>query len=218
VTEVAPVRFLAQQIEKVPLGSIEPHPENPNQGDVGAIAESIEAVGFYEPILVQASTRRILSGEHRWRALSAQGAAEAPVVFLDVDDETAVRILIGANEIARRGSYPDEGRLGALLADLAQTTGSLLATGFDTADLDRLLADLSTDLSRNDGNESAQERYDAHFQTTEVRQVVLIMGVERFERSVAILRRMRETEAAIDTNTDAINALLDRWDAEHPTP
>ena len=32
--------------ERVPVSSFSHHPKNPNQGDVGAIYESIEANGF----------------------------------------------------------------------------------------------------------------------------------------------------------------------------
>lgn len=138
------VTFLAEQIEHVPIDSIEPHPANPNQGDVGAISESIDAVGgFYNVVFVQRATGRIIAGEHRWRTLHERGAQTAPVVYLDVDDATALRIMVGDNEIPRRTSHADEPRLAELLVDLAQQTEQGLAgTGFDGDGLDRLLADL----------------------------------------------------------------------------
>lgn len=140
------VRFLAEQIERVPLDSIHPHPDNPNEGDVGAIVESISENDFYETILVQRSTGRILSGEHRWRALGAMNADVAPVVYLDVDDEHALRILIGANEIPRRLSRTNDTVLAELLIRLSEdTTAGLLGTGFDGGDLDDLLNDLARD-------------------------------------------------------------------------
>lgn len=142
-TTPLPDWLIARDIEIVASDSVTPHPDNPNEGDVGAIVESIEEVGFYEPILVQESSRRIISGEHRWRALTAMGRPEVPVTFIDVDDETALRILIGANEIARRGSRVDEQRLAKLLTDLAQQTDTLAGTGFDMDALDSLLADLA---------------------------------------------------------------------------
>ena len=55
----------------VPLGDLRPHPKNPNQGDVGAIVESIETVGFYGTVTAQKPRNgrkhgRILAGEHRY--------------------------------------------------------------------------------------------------------------------------------------------------------
>lgn len=138
------VPFLAEKIELVPIDSIEPHPANPNQGDQGAIGESIDTVGFYNVILVQRSSGRIIAGEHRWKALAERGAPEAPVVYLDVDDETAVRIMVADNEIPRRTSHPDDSALAALLVDLQQQTErGIVGTGFDTNALDLLLADLN---------------------------------------------------------------------------
>lgn len=212
-----PVALLAEKIELVPIDSIEPHPDNPNEGDVGEIASSIEAIGgFYQVIFVQRSTGRILAGEHRWRTLSAAGAPEAPVVFLDVDDATALRILIGDNEIPRRHSRPNEARLSELLLDLQQSSPIKLAgTGFDHEDLDRLLADLSTDLRARPDAVPAKERL-TQFASSEVRQIVLITDVATFDRTVRVLARMRGEHGQYETNTDAILALIDAWDAAHP--
>lgn len=144
----AEVPFLASEIVRVPIDSIAPHPANPNVGDVGSIGESIDQVGFYSTVYVQQSSGMILAGEHRWRALRDRGSVDVPVVFLDVDDETALRILIADNEIPRQHSYADDTRLAALLTDLAtQTPRGLLGTGFDGDGLDRLLADLNTPLA-----------------------------------------------------------------------
>lgn len=142
MTAETPVRFLAERIEHVPIDSIEPHPDNPNEGDVGAIEESVDAVGgFYNVIFVQQSSGRIIAGEHRWRTLQQRGSPTAPVVYLDVDDATALRIMIGDNEIPRRRSRPDERALAELLTDLAQQTSEGLAgTGFDGQALDDLVA------------------------------------------------------------------------------
>lgn len=136
--------LLAEEIVRVPIDSISPHPSNPNEGDVGAIVESVGAVGgFYQVIIVQRSTGLILAGEHRWRALRAAGSAVAPVVFLDVDDETAVRILVGDNEIPRRLSRARVDDLGRLLADLRdQSLAGLSGTGFDDASFSRLLDEI----------------------------------------------------------------------------
>lgn len=147
------VQFLAEQIVRVPIDSIVPHPANPNVGDVGAIGESIDSVGFYSTVYVQQSSGMILAGEHRWRALRAKGSQDVPVVFLDVDDETALRILLADNEIPRQHSYADDSRLAALLTDLAtQTPRGLFGTGFDGDGLDRLISGLNTPLAGGRGS------------------------------------------------------------------
>lgn len=206
--------LLAKAVEVVPVDSITPHPSNPNEGDQGAIGESIDAVGFYSTIYVQRSTNRILAGEHRWRALRERGGTEAPVVFLDVDDETALRILIADNEIPRRTSRADDSALAALLVDLQQQTErGIVGTGWDGSGLDLLLADLNTVPYHLHAGEDAPARLDG-FNASEIRQVVLILSIEQFDRVVPILRDMREATGA-ESNTDCIVALIEEWNANH---
>lgn len=131
----------------VPLTDLRPHPKNPNQGDVGAIVESIETVGFYGTVTAQKPRNgrkhgRILAGEHRWRAAQAENADTIPVSWLDVDDDTALRILLADNQIGRLAQL-DQAAQAAALQALASTDLGLSGTGTDADDLDLLLADLA---------------------------------------------------------------------------
>lgn len=69
----------APKLELVDIDALEPHPSNPNEGDVGAIVDLIVHNGWFGQTLVQAREGlpdRIFVGEHRWRALrllQAQG-------------------------------------------------------------------------------------------------------------------------------------------------
>lgn len=120
-------------------GEVRPHPENPNRGDVGAIGESIDATGFWGALLVQESTGRILAGEHRWKAAKARGLEELPALVLDVDDDTARRILLADNAYAAMGVM-DPGALVSLLGELSLEPGALTGTGYTAEDLAKLLA------------------------------------------------------------------------------
>jgi hypothetical protein len=120
------------------LTTLADHPENPWQGDDAAVAESIDALGFYGAILAQVSTRRILAGHTRRRDLFAEHVTRGPVLWLDVDDAAARRILLGDNRYGQLGSW-NAARLAELLADLAP--GGLEGTGFTQADLAIALAE-----------------------------------------------------------------------------
>lgn len=129
---------VAQEYRSTQLSALIQHPDNPRKGNVGAIAASIEANGFYGAIIVQKSTNRVLAGNHRLQALLAQGISEAPAIFVDCDDETARRILLADNRTNDLAGYDDEA-----LAKLLQDLPSLDGTGFDSASLDKLLADIA---------------------------------------------------------------------------
>lgn len=127
-----------QRYVEVPIGSIKPHPANPNHGDVEFIAGSIDANGFYGATIVQESSMRILAGEHRWRALKKKGVATIPVLLRDCDDVEALRILLVDNEAARRGEIDTE-RVVAVLSTLRSVGEAELAgSGFDLKALERM--------------------------------------------------------------------------------
>jgi hypothetical protein len=138
------MRILNHEYRLEPVTTLEPHPRNPNRGKVAAIEESIAVNGFYGVIVAQVATRRIIAGEHRWRAAIAQGATQVPVIWLDVPDPVAVKLMLADNRLARLGD-DDPATLLALLQDL-ERDGDLSGTGFAHEDLNALLADLDTDL------------------------------------------------------------------------
>jgi len=135
-------RTINTAIESVPLAALKPHHRNVNQGDFGAIAESIESNGFFGTLVANRRTGRILVGNHRYHVAKAQGFAEVPVAWVDVSDEEELRILLADNRTARLGS-DNEAALAELLSELIATDVGLIGTGFDGDDLDRLIADLA---------------------------------------------------------------------------
>ena len=128
-------------IEVVPVTKLHPHPDNPRQGDVGAIVTSIQQNGWYGTLVAQTSTGRVLAGNHRLQAAAQIGMTEVPVYWVDVDDVTARKILLADNRTNDLATYDDD-LLSLLLTDLA-STDDLLGTGYDGDDLDDLLGDLA---------------------------------------------------------------------------
>jgi ParB-like nuclease domain len=122
----------------VPVATLSEHPANPNEGDIGAISESMDAHGFYGAVLVQRSTGRILAGNHRYRTAVAKGATTVPGFMLDVDDDAAARILMVDNRSTHLARI-DEAKLVALLQPMVMTGKGLAGTGYDGDDLDAML-------------------------------------------------------------------------------
>jgi ParB-like chromosome segregation protein Spo0J len=118
-----------------PIDSVTPHPDNPNNGDLEAITQSIQVNGMYRPVFTQAATGRIIAGNHTWTACKELGAQQIPVVALDVDDTTAVRIMLADNQVAHL-AQPDPG----LLLHLLDNLDTLHGTGYTDHDLDVLTA------------------------------------------------------------------------------
>lgn len=132
-----------------PIHDAKRHPDNAWQGDVESIVESMQANGVYRPIIVQASTGYILAGNHTWEALLHENQRLAPMVRVDVDDDTARRILLADNRTAQRGRY-DEGDLLALLQEASDSTMGLIGTGWEEPELQALAAANAEPFRAND--------------------------------------------------------------------
>lgn len=199
----------SDQVERVAVGDLLPHPRNPNQGDVGAIAESIDANGWFGVVLAQTSTRRVIAGEHRWRAATAAGADTVPVLFLDVDDDEAERIMLADNALNRERASWEPGGLAELLVELQQRPRGLVGTGFDADDLDAMLARLNVSADQVGGARDGmtpQERADS-YGASAIRSLILSYGLDEYERIILGLARLR-AHRDLPSNAAVVEALI----------
>jgi len=129
----------------VPIEQVHQHPDNPNNGDLDALIESIQVNGFVTAVTADAKTGQIMAGNHRYQALHALGAKEIPVIWVDhMDEGGAVRYMVADNRTGKLAVI-DESALAALLTDLSDTDMGLAGTGYDEVTYQRLLLDLMAD-------------------------------------------------------------------------
>jgi ParB-like chromosome segregation protein Spo0J len=150
------VEIITTPAKLVPIDSLVPHPNNPRQGDVGAIVQSIKANGFYGAIVAQAGTNVIIVGEHRWLAAKEAGMTKVPVAFADVDDAAARKIMLADNRTSDLAEYDQE-----LLVELLKVEAAdagLEGTGYDGDDLDAMIAGLEP-LPAEEKNERQETFY-----------------------------------------------------------
>ena len=172
---------------RVPVGAIRPHPDNPNRGDVAAIADSIETNDWYGTITVQKETGYILAGEHRWRAAKQRGMAEVAVYVRDVGAVEGMRILLVDNELARQGTYDPE-RIHAVLEKVAEADEDLRGTGFDLQYLEQLEAereeaeDLAREAAKPAAGNVVPEQADAGIST--LYGVIVTMATEKDQERI----------------------------------
>lgn len=219
-------QILDQQYDPAtPVGKLKEHPDNPRQGDDQAVASSVEANGFFGAIMVQRSTGYVIAGNTRLRVARAQGAKKVPAFWLDVDDDTARRILLADNRVGDLAHYDE-----AALLDLLQNMGTLDGTGYTDADLDDLLATLqeaghaqpdTVDLAPTDGEHPFRqpdeddptlvhpgfdERLDKYRSKT-VRSLILDYPLDTYEVLAGHLAALRQRLDA-PTNADVVLHLV----------
>jgi site-specific DNA-methyltransferase (adenine-specific) len=122
----------------VPIETVTLHPNNPRRGDVDAVAASLARFGQQKPIVVQASTRYIVAGNHLAMAARCLGWSEIAANIEELDDATAVAFMIADNRTADLGGY-DDALLAAILAE-QQAAANLAATGYNADDVAAILA------------------------------------------------------------------------------
>ena len=125
---------------RVPLASLRTYPRNPRRGSVDALRESLQTNGQYRPVVVNRRTSEVLAGNHTMLAARDLGWEEIAVTYVDVDDDTAARIVAVDNRSSDLATY-DERELADLLASLDDLSG----TGYVQDDLDAMLASLALD-------------------------------------------------------------------------
>lgn len=125
------------KVSEVDLKSLKTYPKNPRKGNVDIIATSLSAFGQYKPITVNQRTNEILAGNHTYQAAKQLGWSTISVTYVDVDEETAKRIVLIDNRSNDMASYDAEA-----LLDLLAELPDLEATGYDDVNLDDLLASI----------------------------------------------------------------------------
>ena len=205
----------------VPLDSLSEHPRNPRKGDEDRIEQSIRAHGFVDVVVAQTSTRQILHGNHRARVAKRVGHERAPVVlWADVDDEEAMRLLLSYNRTSDESNY-DRDVLLTLTRELAATTAGLDGSLYTDEDVDELrrltgqLADDSTDFLRDLGSDDAdgQKQHDWNRGDGGLDQLFTLSfpytEPER-DRVVEILAAAK-TEYEVTSSATALSSALEEW-------
>ena len=123
-----------------PISQLRFYPGNARRGDIDLIAESLERLGQYKPVVACTGEKApelanvILAGNHTTMAAQRLGWSEIDVHWVDVDADTAKRVVIVDNRSNDVSTYDVE-ELVNLLTELPD----LEATGFDRDELDAML-------------------------------------------------------------------------------
>jgi len=112
-----------------PIANLKRYPANPREGDIGAISESLRTLGQYRPVVVNKRTNEVLKGNHTVAAASSLGWKEIAVVWVDVDEQRASKIVLADNKTADKATYDKD-----ILVSMLQEISTLEGTGFDAED------------------------------------------------------------------------------------
>lgn len=132
------------QIEKLAVECLIPYARNSrthSEAQVAQIAASIREFGFTSPVLIDA-TGGIIAGHGRVMAARQIGMGEVPCIRLGNLSEAQKRAyIIADNKLALNAGW-DEAMLAIEFRDLADIGYDVGLTGFDTKEIDAMIASL----------------------------------------------------------------------------
>lgn len=198
----------------IPIDSIEPHPRNPRRGNLDAIARSLDAFGQTKSIVVQASTRYVVAGNHaRKGALERLDWTYIAATVGEMDDATALDYLLADNRSSDLATYD-----GDLLAELvvdADARGDIERTGYSKNDLGAILAENEERAAAALAGGGGGGGEKPHRETADaaMREVVLLFEAEQhaeFARFAKMLQREWSTGGTIETVFRAVKEAAER--------
>ncbi len=139
--------IIVSRTESVPITSVRTYDNNPRIGNIDLIAESLSASGQFKPIVVNERSGMILAGNHTYLAARKLGWTDIYASFVDVDDETAKRIVLADNKTSDAGEYDD-----SVLAELLASLPTIEGTGYTDVEVEELLKDIDVDQVIRDVN------------------------------------------------------------------
>lgn len=229
-------------LKLVPLAEIQPAKSNVKDHDLPLTSASIDRFGFIEIPVVDGRTGRLVAGHGRVDALKRAHQANEPppegvsvdrktkgwlvpvlTGWASVDDDEAAAAAIALNRVGEKGGWV-EADLAAELDRLSSTDAGLTGLGFDTSDLDDLLASLQegplmfdsagSELATGGANTrtSYNEQLDG-YAVKGVRSIVLDFNLAEYE-AVAALAAAARQRRGLDSTAALFLTLLEE-DAEH---
>ncbi|MFH1034353.1 MAG: ParB N-terminal domain-containing protein [Pseudomonadota bacterium] len=129
-------------IEQVAIAALTPYGQNPRKygpAEVEKFAAAIREFGFRVPVLALRDGR-LIDGHFRLAAARAAGMNSVPAIYVDGWSEEKVRAFrLAVNRMAELASW-DEDKLAQELRELTAQEFDLGIIGFDTSELEKLLA------------------------------------------------------------------------------
>jgi 3'-phosphoadenosine 5'-phosphosulfate sulfotransferase (PAPS reductase)/FAD synthetase len=129
-------------IEQVAIAALTPYGQNPRKygpAEVEKFAAAIKEFGFRVPVLALRDGR-LIDGHFRLEAARAAGMEQVPCLYVDGWPEEKIRAFrLAVNRMAELASW-DEDKLAQELRELTAQDFDLGLIGFDTSELERLLA------------------------------------------------------------------------------
>jgi DNA modification methylase len=111
----------------------------PGDKEYEKLKRSLQEFGYVEPVIWNQQTGNVVGGHQRLKVLQDLGHDTVDVVVVDVDETREKALNVALNKIS--GDW-DENKLALLIADLDASDFDAALTGFDDAEIEKLIGSL----------------------------------------------------------------------------
>lgn len=129
----------------MPISDLKPADYNPRKdlkpgnAEYEKLKRSLQEFGYVEPVIWNKQTGNVVGGHQRLKVLEDLGHDTVDVVVVDVDETREKALNVALNKIS--GDW-DENKLALLIADLDASDFDAALTGFDDAEIEKLIGSL----------------------------------------------------------------------------
>lgn len=202
------------EVENIQTYEIKPWDKNPrkNETAIGAVAESIEAFGFNQPILID-QNNRIAAGHTRWEAAKLLNLYSVPCVRRTMSEAEFIAYNIADNKTGEIAGW-DKKELGECL-HILDSLDCLDVPGFTNTEIDKLfgvqnVTESSTAASANFGaGEHVTEVKDTEADVESRSKVLKLTYSSKQYRRVDSKLKAIMKEHKLDTIADALIKALE---------
>lgn len=134
-----PTESPAPQVETVPVAELRPNPRNPNkhsEDQINRLMASLRRDHQTRPLLARRANSMLIAGHGVQTAARRLGWEQIGVIFLDVSQEDADRIMLSDDRLGTLSEL-DHRRVADLLNDIPE--GDWMATGYSVEEANKVL-------------------------------------------------------------------------------
>ena len=197
-------------IQKNP-SELKPNPRNPNthtEMQVDRICKIIKEQGWRLPIVVSQQSGFVVAGHGRLEAAKKLGLTSVPVSIQKFDSESQEYAhMLADNRLAELADM-DNTKLKDLIQELDTGEIDLELTGYSMSEIGSLM----TQIYQGDDTGSTPIEDLETYETTAIRQIVLICNIEEFESALDKLELIKKENGFLN-NTEAVLHLLNEYKA-----
>ena len=169
------------------------------------LAGSIKEFGFLAPVLITKEDQ-IIAGHGRVEAARTAGLEEVPCIQVEHLSEAQQRAYVLAdNRLAQMAEWDME-MVASEIKGLQELDFDTDFTGFSQAEVDEALRGVG-EVDLGEGPKTMQEAAE-EYEDSDFRQIILIYGVEEFDRVVEAMGEYAEQNGLTD-NCEVLNHLLE---------